>query len=279
MRSDAKKVFYFHADASSLGGFIEKPFQKHLPPQASASLPSVGGHISTRTEAFDLDGVISCRSAYTRVSGRHIEEDGSASILVTAVLEGLNILEIVKAERIVAQVTAEYPSAGGFPRISFAGSHFDRFVIGHSDASIALNSSLLGFATGGKASRVPITHSLFHETGRQQAAKLVKSVKGEADQGDLRWLTDRYAWMDSDRKPERDGFSLCSLVDGVGGTIPGRSFGHVLEIPDFGRIFLGELLVYPRSIQLSMVRAELGCSTTGQVGVAAASVRGGTVPP
>jgi hypothetical protein len=278
MRSDAKKAFYFHADASSLGGFIEKPFQKHLPPQASASLPSVGGHITTRTEAFDFEGVISCRAAHTRVSGTHLDEDGSASILVTSVLEGLNILEIVKAERIVAQVTAEYPGAGGFPRISFAGSHFDQFVIGHSDASIALNSGLLGFASG-KAARVALTQALFHETGRQQAAKLVKSVKAEPDHNTLRWLTDRYGWMDSDKKPEKDGFSLCSLVDGVGGEIPGRSFGHVLDIPDFGRIFLGEVLVYPRSVQISMVRAELGCTTQGKVGIGAASVRGGSIPP
>ena len=35
MRSDAKKAFYFHADASSLGGFIDKPFQKHIPAQAA----------------------------------------------------------------------------------------------------------------------------------------------------------------------------------------------------------------------------------------------------
>ena len=278
MRSDAKKTFYFHADASSLGGFIEKPFHKHLPPQASASLPSVGGHISTRTEAFEFEGLVSCRTAHTRVSGRHLDENGSASILVTSVIEGLNILEIVKAERIVAQVTAEYPAGGGFPRISFAGSHFDKFVIGHSDASIALNSGLLGLASG-KAARSVLTESLFHETGRQQAAKLVKSAKAEPDQNTLRWLTDRYGWMDSDRKPEKDGFSLCSLVDGVGGEIPGKSFGHVLDIPDFGRIFLAEVLVHPRSVQISMIRAELGCSTHGKVGVGTASVRGTTVPP
>ncbi|MDX6464888.1 MAG: hypothetical protein QOE55_8585 [Acidobacteriaceae bacterium] len=278
MRSDAKKSFYFHADASSLGGFIEKPFHKHLPPQASASLPSVGGHITTRTEAFEFEGVISCRSAQTRVSGRHLDENGSASILVTSVLEGLNILEIIKAERIVAQVTAEYSGAGGFPRISFAGSHFDGLVIGHSDASIALNSGLLGFASG-KAVRPALTQSFFQETGRQQAAKLVKSVKAESDHDTLHWLTNQYGWMDSDRKPEKDGFSLCSLVDGVGGSIPGRSFGHVIDIPDFGRIFLGEVLVHPRSVQISMVRAELGCSTHGKVGVGTASVRGTTVPP
>ena len=119
---------------------------------------------------------------------------------------------------------------------------------------------------------MPITESLFQETGRQQAAKLVKSVKAEADQDALRWLTDRYGWMDSDRKPGKDGFLLCSLVDGVGGAIPGRSFGHVLEIPDFGRIFLGELLVAPSSFRISMIRAELGCTVQGGGNASCAAV-------
>jgi hypothetical protein len=136
----------------------------------------------------------------------------------------------------------------------------------------------VGFASG-KAARTVLAHSLFHETGRQQAAKLVKSVKAEPDQDTFRWLTNRYGWMDSDPKPEKDGLSLCSLVDGVGGEIPGRSFGHVIDIPDFGTIFLGEVLVHLRSVQISMVRAELGCNTQGKVSVGAASVRGGTIPP
>lgn len=278
MRSDAKKTYYFHGDASSLGGFIEKPFQKHIPAQASATLPSVGGHVASRTEAFNFEGILTCRAAYTRVSGRHVEENGSATVSVTSVLEGLNILEIVKAERIVAQVTAEYPAAGGFPRVSFAGSHFDRLTIGHADASLTLNSGLLGFA-GGPKGRRPITPALFQETGRQQAAKLIKSVKAEPDQDALRWLTDRYGWMDSDRKLGKDGFLLCSLVDGVGGAIPGRSFGHVLDIPDFGRIFLGELFVSHALFRISMIRAELGCTVKGggSAGCAAIGVHG--VPP
>jgi hypothetical protein len=279
MRSDAKKTYYFHGDASSLGGFIEKPFQKHIPAQAAATLPSVGGHVTSQTGAFNFEGVISCRSGYTRVSGRHMEEDGAATVTVTSVLEGLNILEIVKAERVVAQITADYPVAGGFPRVSFTGSHFDRLTIGHADASLALNSGLLGVATGPKAQRVPISESLFQETGRQQAAKLVRSVKAESDHEELSWLTHRYSWMDSERKLGKDGFLLCSLVDGVGGAIPGRSFGHVLEIPDFGRIFLGELFVSHGLFRISMIRAELGCTVQGggSMGCAAIGVRG--VPP
>jgi hypothetical protein len=279
MRSDAKKTFYFHADANSLGGFIEKPFQGIVPSQASVSLPAVGGYATARTGTFNFEEIFSCRSAYSRVSGRQVGSDGPASVLVTSVVEGLNILEVVTAERLVAQASVEYPTDGGFPRISFTGSHFERLRIGGCDASLALNSSLLECGNGARVPREPITWPLFQETGRQQAAKLIKSIKGDDDRDAFRWLIERYGWMDSDREPEEDRCVLCSLVDGVDRAIPGRSFGHVVEIPDFGRIFLGELLVFPASIQLSMIRAELGCSTSGGGSSSSIRVNGTMVPP
>jgi hypothetical protein len=76
-----------------------------------------------------------------------------------------------------------------------------------------------------------------------------------------------------------DGFVLCSLVDGVDPAIPGTLFGHVAEIPDFGTIFFGEIIAFPASVQLSMIRAELGCSTSGNVNAACAVVNGHMVPP
>jgi hypothetical protein len=279
MPTDIRKTFYFQCDASSLGGFIEKPFQKHLPLQAAVSLPSVGGHVTNRSEAFDFEGIISCRASYTRASGRHAAGGNAASVTVTSVIEGLNILEIVKAERVVAQVTAEYSKDGGFPRVSFAGSHFDGLSIGHADASLAFNPGLLGVATGSKGARVPLTPALFQETGRQQAAKLIKSAKAEADKDLTRWLTDRYSWMESGRDLGKDGFLLCSLVDGVGGPIPGRSFGHVVEVPDFGRVFLGELIVSPPLFRVSMIRVELGCTVQGGGNASAAAIGVHTVPP
>jgi hypothetical protein len=74
MRSSAKKTFYYHADANALGGFIEKPFQKIVPSQASVSLPSVGGQATTRTGEFNFEEIVSCRAAYTRVTGSQLAE-------------------------------------------------------------------------------------------------------------------------------------------------------------------------------------------------------------
>ncbi len=269
MRPDAKKVFYFHADANSLGGFIETPFQKIIPSQASVSLPAVGGHATTRTEAFNFEGIISCRSAYTRVSGTQVGPDGPWSTTVTSVVEGLNILEVITAERLVAQVAVEYPGDGRYLEISLSGSHFDRLRLGGCDAFPRLNSTLLCGAKG------LIDFSTFQQTGREQARRIVENP--EADRDGSRWVLDRFGWMA--RETEEEQCVLCSLVDGLDGAVPGTSFGHAVEIPDFGRIFLGELLVCPGSVQFALIRAELGCSVSGNVTAAMSNGNGHTVPP
>jgi hypothetical protein len=273
VRSDAKKTFYYHADANSLGGFIEKPFPRIIPSQASVSLPSVGGFATTRTEAFNFDEIVSCRSAYTRVSGSQLAQDGPWSMTVTAVVEGLNILEVITAERLVAQVSVEYPRDGGYLEVSLAGSSFDGLRLGGCDASPALNPTLL---CGAKA---PLTLPVFRQTGQEQAGTMIRSIEEDQNRNAFRWVLDRFGWMAADREPEEDRCVLCSLVDGVNGAVPGTSFGHALEIPDFGRIFLGELLASRHSIQLSLIRAELGCGTSGQVNGGSAQAMGHMVPP
>jgi hypothetical protein len=270
MPSVPNKAFYFHAHASSLGGTLETPHKKVVPSQASVALPAVGGHAIARTEAFNCDEIVSCRSAYTRVTGGLAEDDGSWFTLVTSVVEGLNILETVKVERVVAQISIEHPVDGGNPTISLAGSHFDGFRLGGCEVSPTLNPKLLGV---GSVDR--IEWPIFQQTGREQAVKMVTKAKtGKNGQ----WILNRFEWMTA-AKPKADACVLCSLVDGIDQAVPGGIFGHALEIPHFGKIFLGELLVCRSSIQLSMIRAELGCATKGHLSAAMAIGSGGTVPP
>ncbi len=279
MRSDAKKVFYYHADASSIGGFIEKPLQEMVPSQASASLPSVGGYTTARAEGFNFKEIVSCRSAYTRVSGRTIEDGGRWSTLATSVVEGLNILEIVTADRIVAQLSVEHPSNGGPAQVSFAGSHFEGLRVGGQDVRPALSPNLLGIEAGEDNKQTRIAWPNLLQTGQAQARAIVRSIAESPDRSGYDWALQRYGWMDSKRDSQKDGCVLCSLVDGVEGTVPGSTIGHFVEIPDFGRIFLGEIVVFPSSIQLAMVRAELGCNVHGALSASVISINGSTMPP
>src|SRR5580698_6606492 len=99
-----RSFYSFRADATALGGYLEEPFQMNIPTLTPVSLPPVGGFAMARSEGFILDEIVSCTLAYTRVSGRE-HADGSISTLVTSVVEGLNLLGVVKAKRIVSRVS------------------------------------------------------------------------------------------------------------------------------------------------------------------------------
>jgi hypothetical protein len=74
----------------------------------------------------------------------------------------------------------------------------------------------------------------------------------------------------------------------------GTSFGHVIDVPHFGKIFLAELRVERKAgnpgkgiydtyeFHLTMIRLEMGCLAQGTAAVAALDTNGGgkgTPPP
>jgi len=272
MRPTSTKTFYFQSDAHSLGGSIEHPSPKMIASQAHSSLPAVGGHVATSTGAFDHDSIVSCRAAYTRASGRQQKTDGPWSMVITSVIEGLNILEVVTADRIVAQLSIEHAVGLKFPRISFAGSRFDGLRVAGHEVRPVMNPK---YMTLRNEEDVPMERTEFQQASRAQGRKLLKT----ADALKVKWVRERYGWMDSNPKPGEDRCVLCSLVDSVDQATPGRSFGHILEIPEFGRIFLGEFTPSYGSVRLSMIRAELGCSVQGNMSAAVVGGGGATFPP
>jgi hypothetical protein len=261
MQSFSKNSLYsIQADANALGGFLEEPFAKIIPTLAPVSLPPVGGFATARSEAFNLDEIVSCSSAYTRVSGTEPQADGSLSILVTAVLEGLNILEVVTAERVVTQISISIRKGDGLARFSLAGSRFEGLQLAGLHTRPTLNAAW---------HQSFLTWRDFHRVGREQAGKLLKSFKGRGEKDAYQWAVKRHGWMASDPLPKDGGYVLCSLVDRLEGGVAG-TFGHIAEIPGFGRIFLGEIRVSRYAIQLVAIRAELGCPVKGGISVAAA---------
>jgi hypothetical protein len=277
-RQDKRPAFYFQADANSLGGFLEQPFQRLVPQQASVSLPAAGGFATTRSEGFNLEQIVSCTSSHTRVSGRETTDGRAFTTLVTAVIEGLNILEIVTAERIVAQISVECPTDYGPRRISLAGSHFEGLRVGGHNVSPTVNPSFLNSQRAGTV-RSPMTWTDFQSIGERQSRTLIDAIKQHTQSAAWEWAQERYEWMGSSQKRKDGELVQCSLVDAVASAIPGNSLGHIIEIADFGRIILGELLVSADSVQLFMIRAELGCHVHGKVVTVQAGSGGTMMPP
>src|SRR6266478_48492 len=269
MQSFHQRYYSFRVDANALGGSLEEPLPKIIPTVAPVSLPAVGGFATARSEAFSLDEIVSCSSAYTRVSGMEHRADGSISILTAAVVEDLNILEVVTAERIVAQVSISIPKGSSDFQISLAGSRFEGLRLAGRHRQPTLNAELNPPGTGPGGHGLPLTWQNVQEAGQSQPKKLIERFKACGDKDADRWAQKRHGWMAVDPLPENGGKLLCSLVDGFDGEQSNKSCGHIVEIPGFGRIFLGELRVSPDSVQLVAVRAELGCPVKGKVGVCA----------
>ena len=281
MDKNIKRVHYYHADASALGGKIEAPFCQLIPVQAPLSLPPVGGYATARVDRFRLEEIISCKAAYTQVAGSSLDKDGPWSTLVTSVIEGFNILNTFTADRIVAQIATEHPREGYDPKVTFVGTQFENVRIGGHPVEIVLD---LEVCQQGSADGYPSQPCIRDDRFLARVAEQRRRMTDErcipqwcADKSVPNWVRERYQWDNSDTRSGKDGV-LCTVVKEIRGQFPGRSFGNVFEIPEFGKGFLGELLVDATSFRLIMARFELGCGVSGTAGGGSANIEGRTNP-
>ncbi|SRR5579862_2380370 len=280
MDTKAKRIHFYHADAHALGGHLERPISQPIPILAPLSLSPVGGYSATQTGEFAFYGVISIKSAHTQVSGSR-NRNGAWTTLVTATVEGLNILEFVSADRVVAQISIEHPLEGYHAKVTFAGTHFENLRIAGHPVEPVLRLDLCshrptnaeGYPTTSCLDK-PFTDAVeAHYAGMTDPVNLPKWVTNRTIPS---WVQDRYRGTASPRAG-RD-VVVCSLVKEIRGEFPGIPYGHAFEVPEFGKAFLAELVVDHNSYQLTMIRLELGCGTDGSVNVATGRGNGTTYP-
>ena len=132
----------YHAEAIALNGTLTMPVKQMIDPQATALLHPRGGYLSQKTGEFRLESVVTFKSAHTQVAGMPGRKEGHGNAtLSTAVVEGLNILEILTCDRVIAQVATEHPLAGKghTPQIVFLGTRFENLRIAGHPVQVTLD--------------------------------------------------------------------------------------------------------------------------------------------
>jgi hypothetical protein len=97
----------------------------------------------------------------------------------------------------------------------------------------------------------------------------------------------RYNRLPSGKKDPR--VIECSLVNKVEGGYPGRNFGHVIDVPNFGKIYLATLRLdeteidpdtkVPKTlISLNMIEMQMGCLGGGTLLGGGGKTNGQTAP-
>lgn len=255
---------YLHGDANAIGGRLQTPVEQFVPTVTPVSLPGVGGLTTASSEGFTFEDIVSCSSANTRVTSADHGSDGSATILVTAAVTDLNILEVFSAKRIVTQLTLTIPGDGGDIGVCTLGSAYEGVRIGGVPCHLKLTQGLQRLDRTPEGRSRSLTWSDVRQVGRTQAEALISSFKGRNDNDAYQWAQKKYGWLTAEPAPGT-AKALCSLIDGLESSDSVGCHGHVIEIPHFGRIILGELLVGREYARLIGVRADLGCTISGGI--------------
>jgi hypothetical protein len=273
MNASQTKAFYYHADASALGGVLDYPVRETVSVAGSVSLAPAGGSNSLQLGAFQSQSGLSLRSAQVSASGT--EHDGSGwRTVVTAIIEGLNIFEVVTADRLVAQLSVLHPKDDSATLVSLNGTKFENLRLNGELIQPVIDRRLLTGKPAEDGTRaaplggIPFTDMLWVAEEQHFALKRSGVEK----------LGPRFAYSNPAEDLLRKGSALCSLVQTVEVQAPARSYCHIINVPDFGNIFLGELLVNRFSAQLTMVRAEMGSMTGGGVSGGTVFSNGTTMP-
>ncbi len=270
MDANIKRVHYYHADASAIGGFFEKPTHQLVPVQAPLSLPPTGGYATHNVCNFRVEGFLSIKSASTQVSGTVHHKDGPWTTLVTATIEGLNIGEVLTADRVVAQIVTEHPAVGYHPKVTLLGTRYENLCVNGKQITPVLDLNICIQGDGKDFPKEPCfsSNEFLGKVKKQYQNLATKELPGT--------LKERYTWDNASRQSK--GYVLCSVVTEVKGDFPGEAHGHILDIPKFGKVFLGELIVDHGSFRLIMIRTEQGCAIQGRMSGPTVNVNGRPYP-
>lgn len=278
MSGDAPEtlIHVYDARAFALEADIQLPVRAEVRPQAFLDLPEKGGYLFQHTDAYRVEGVFSYRTAYTQVAGNRDLKDGHPYVtLATAVLEDFNVLDVVTADRVVAQASTKHRAPGSVPEVTFLGTRFDNLRIAGHPVDVHLDLDFFSCKPGDED---PWSG---RKDFRDRVNAQYEAIRRESNLPD--GVAERY-----NRFPSNSGSQVaveCSLVQRAEGSYPGRTFGHVIDVPHFGRVYLATVRLIetpePRGtistlFRLTMIEVKMGCIAYGGGSAGNTITNGGT---
>lgn len=237
--------FHFHAQAHAFSATFHRPVLYPIAAQASVALPTIGGHAFSRVDDFHVDSLVRFKHASSHVSGSW-QNDEIVTTHATAVIEGLNILDFITADRIIGRLTSQH-------HVGEPEGHF-----------VALGSTFENLRIAGHPVTVTLRHELFV---------------------DCHSFKDLRAKLAKDKEPDKissftDEVALCSLAEDIDVKFPGLTKrGHVLKIEHFGEIAFAEVFAVCGTRTLTMLRLKLGSPHGGSGTVIEIAANGQPIPP
>jgi hypothetical protein len=278
----------FHAEGNALKGAVRAPIKQDIETQIPVELNDRrGGHLTRTVSNVSIEGLVSIKRAETRVSGSMIK--GKYVTLATTIVEGLKVFEVLTVDRVISQVSTSHAVENGHvPKVTFLGSNFENLQVCGIPVKITYN---FGVCPAPQNNETYLANKAFVRATRDWTETILNkdglfgNARAENEHRNVKVSevlsviqADDYQKLKSDEKvatlrtlfPDDRPRITCSLVKSIDiakirEQLPRvETVGHVLIIPDFGVVSLGEIevgLEQPKPPRYSVPGVQNGSSS------------------
>jgi hypothetical protein len=242
--------------------------------QGSVSLPVTGGLAESNLPAGNLEKWVSFGSIATSAHGDYVDaeqgvattrgevafDEAPAVTRVRAAVHDLEILGRVKVAHAAMGLTAHSAVGREQPVIRPEGNVLDGVSIDGFRLAITLAEDL--YADCDTKDKLAKRHASLSPRQKRMFLPAASGATGF---------------------PDANGTVKCSIVQEIRWDGPAHPTAtiheHVVEVPDFGKIYFGEMFIKGDSRRLTMVRCQLGSPDGGEVAAADGETNPGIFPP
>lgn len=268
--------FIFRGQASGVAAHIRRPSDRQLSVQAASSLPVTGGLSESKAGPNRLQKYLSFLSAATTASGDFQDPKQAIAITngelapdkaptkteVTSRAKRIDVLDRLSIGLVEARMLARSPEGNEQPAIWPEGNRIEKVKVDKYKLKITLAESLYAE----------------HSTKQKLAEAFAKGLPEKH----AKLFFSTGAKTRGNRLPESNGLVYCTLVESMewdGKPHPDATIeGHVLTIPDFGKVYFGEMFISDFSRRLTMVRIALGSPIGGDMAMGEVETNGSFWP-
>lgn len=276
--------YFYHASAYGLSAEIERPVRQSVPAQATSALGIGGGRGTSRVEKFCITPFICFDAAYTEVGGSYDECHNIHTTYAYSVIEGLNIADMVTADRVVSRMVTYSPEVGdeeGEHSYDITGSYFQNLRIAGHPIDIKLSTHRFHDHN---------TYSKFEKAyhGGEADDLLPWGSQSDKQLSQLEKLEDQYHALSGigkrakqwKSKPSKGNSYWCSAAGHLDlqkqvSETELQGFGGIILIPKFGVVRLAQMLVHKEQRRLTMLHVDMCSGSQGSTGGGGVGTGGG----